>query len=65
MIDVYLSIFNKVEQQSAAEDLLKGDKEGGVEGQAANRLAGNWWFGGSRRSSTGLWGGGGTGEMKT
>lgn len=59
MIDIYLSIFNKVEEQSAAEDLLKGGKEGGMEGQAANRLAGNWWFGGSRKSSMGLEVGGG------
>lgn len=34
MIDIYLSIFNKVERQSPAEDLLKGGKEEGVEGQA-------------------------------
>ena len=59
MIDIYLSIFNKVEQQSPAEDLLKGGKEEGMEGRQG-RLAGNRWFGGS---SWGL--GGAAGEMKT
>lgn len=63
MTAFHLSIFGKPEQQSPAKDPLKGGKEEGTEGQARDRVAGNWWFGGSRKSSWGL--GGAAGEMKT